>query len=492
MPFIAPIVAAIAASPILSFIVKLGISFAIGKIQQKRMESKMRKQQEAAKAQATAVMINSSSNSDPVSIIYGRTRVGGIRTVVESTGEETPRTDGTQFLNMTLAMSEGRVADIKKLYFDDTVVWDVDSGGTIDGAGLLANYITDTDYAPALNASGTSFHYYDGSDNQAADADLVTEIPGWTTNHRLRGLAYMAIKLKANADVYKGGLPLITAEIQGKFIQDINSVTAGDTTRTLINSGQDADPVDVLYDYLINPRYGKGLDHTSPDASDPDAGYQAGLHIDIASFQTAKSDINGFFKINGAVNTAELIYNNVGELLESMNGMLVFQNGKYRLKIKQQNEPSVMNIGYDEIIGAVALQLPGKQNKYNRMKADFRSKEAGVDYNDDIVVVDNPTYLTEDNDQTLEARMRLDYVDDQTLVTALTTFAMDESRYNAIVSFETAHNTLKVECGDIITLTLPDFGWETGKLFRVAEMSISAEDTISFTAQEYESSIQLI
>ena len=39
---------------------------------------------------------------------------------------------------------------------------------------------------------------------------------------------------------------------------------------------------------------------------------------------------------------------------------------------------------------------------------------------------------------------------------------------------------------------IPDFGWENGKLFRVAEMSISGEDTISFTAQEYESSIQLI
>ena len=491
MPFIAPIVAAIAASPILSFVVKLGISFAIGKIQQKRMESKMRKQQEAAKAQATAVMINSSSNSDPVSIIYGRTRVGGIRTVVESTGDVSPRTDGTQFLNMTLAMSEGQVADIKKLYFDDTVVWDSDNGGSLNN-GVLENYISDTDYAPALNAAGTRFKYYDGSDSQAADSDLVSEIPGWTANHRLRGLAYLAIKLKANADVYKGGLPLITAEIQGKFMQDVNSITTGDTNRTLINTGQDADPVDVLYDYLTNTRYGKGLDHTSVDASNPDADYQAGLHIDISSFQTAKSDMNGFFKINGAVNSAELMYNNVGEMLESMNGMLVFQNGKYRLKIKQQNESSVKTIGYDEIVGPVAVQLPGKQNKFNRMKSDFRSSAAGTDYNDDIVVVDNATYFAEDNDQILEGRMRLDYVDDQTLVTALTQFAMDESRYNTIVTFETVHTTLKVECGDIITLQLPDFGWENGKLFRVAEMSISGEDTISFTAQEYESSIQLI
>jgi len=513
MPFLAPAVAAVtafASTAIGSFIIRLGVSFIIGRIQQKRMESKMRKMQENAKAAASAVLINSSSNSDPIPIIYGRTRVGGIRSFVETTdnaGDESK----TEYLNMILVMAEGEVRTPKKVFFDDTVVWDADVNGTVSG-NQLQNFMakgSDDDpsniFYDSLSEAGTKIFFHNGSDDQTYNTTFSTSVGSdlWGSTHRNRGLVYAAIILKANADVYKGGLPLVTFEMEGKRIQNVANITSGDTTITHYTAGRDINPVDVLYDYLTNPRYGKGLDHTSVDRSDPESGYSAGLHIDLDSFQTARTLVNGVFKINGVMSTAEQVYNNVGEILESMNGILIFQNGKYKLKIKNQNETSVKTFGYDEIVTPVALQLPGKDAKFNKVNAYFRNRDndsakasngRSDAFNEDIVVSENSTYLSEDNNQVLEFEIRLDLVDEESLVQDIAEYQMDETRYGSVIEFETAHTALKVECGDIIKMQLDDFGWTVGneKEFRVVQMSITPENTIRFTAQEYESSIQLL
>jgi hypothetical protein len=432
--------------------------------------------------------------------------VGGTRAFVNSTNGSGD-TGGTEYLNMIIVLSEGKVDQINKLYFDDKVVWDRDSSGTLSGNRLQnfeytappdplpENYEDPTPFGAALNDSNTEIRFWNGDDNQLYDSDFAANAgSSWTSNHRLRGLTYLSLTLKANADAYKGGLPLMTAEIQGRHMQQVSGITTGDTTRSVVNTNADVNPVDVLYDYMTNTRYGKGLDHTSQNATDPDANYQAGLHIDLASFQQARTDIGSYFKINGVVTTSEQLYDNIGEILESMNGVLVFQNGKYRLKIKKQNESVRKTFTYADIVDAVAYQLPGKESKFNKMKAFFRNKETGTDYNDDMVVVDNSTYLTEDNNQILEGQIRLDLVDDETLVNSIATYQMNTSRYNSVINFTAPHNTIKLECGDIIAMQLDDFGWTTGneKEFRIAQMSLTADDTVEFVCEEYESSIQLI
>ena len=55
--------------------------------------------------------------------------------------------------------------------------------------------------------------------------------------------------------------------------------------------------------------------------------------------------------------------------------------------------------------------------------------------------------------------MKFDLINDQNLVEDMADFILDESRNNISVSFSAAHTALKVECGDIITLELPHFGW---------------------------------
>ena len=475
MPFLA------ALTPIQAFFVRLAITVAIGAIQQNSMKKKM-----AAMRRASAsVMVNTASNNESIPVVYGRTRLGGNRSYIESSNGSGD-TNGTEYLNMILTLCEGKTGAIHQLWFDDKIVWDADNGGTIDGSGRLGGF--QGDYAGALNDSATVVVYHAGDDNQTVDTTIQASVGSsiWSNDHRLRGITYLALKLKANADAYKGSLPLITAVVDGRYIAPVSDITAGDTSRSFTLDGADQNPVDVLYDCLTNTRFGKGLDH------DADGNYLAGYHIDIDSFKTSRTKVSGYFKVNGVVDTSQLLYNNIGEILESMNGVLVFQNGKYRLKIKNSSETSVKTFTADEILGDVSINMPSKETKFNKITAEFRNAASGTDYNDDIEVVENGSYLAQDNSTVLESQIRLDLVSDRTLVNSIATYQMNASRYQMVINFTAPHTALKVECGDIITMQLPEFGWSSGKQFRVSKMELTAENTINIVAQEYESSIELI
>ncbi len=89
----------------------------------------------------------------------------------------------------------------------------------------------------------------DGSSTDTADADLVAEMTGWTTDHTLSGIAYTYIRLDANQNMYPGGLPNISMNCKGRQIFD----TRDSGTRWSPN------PALCLYDFLTDTKIGKGI-----------------------------------------------------------------------------------------------------------------------------------------------------------------------------------------------------------------------------------------
>lgn len=469
MGFLAPILA----SPIGSFLFRMVVSYALGKLFQPKAPTANG---------AAAVMVNKNSNNAPIPVVYGKTRIGGVRAYINSSNGSGDL-NGTSHLNIALSLCEGEIGDIKQLWFNDTIVWDTAQGGTIDGSGTLSGFISD--YASALNSSVVRF--YNGTDAQTVDTDLQNSIGAstWDNNRRFRGKAYIALKLQADAEAYQGGMPLITATLEGKKIANVSTLTEGQTSYGTLYNGADVSAVDVLYDYLTSRRYGKGLDH------DINGNYVAGLHVDLDSFTAAKTLADTKFKINGVIDTEQLIYSNIGEILESFNGALSFRAGKYFLRVKNQNETTARVITNDDIVSNVTVSTPEKAQKLNKITAGWRNPASGTDYNDDIIVIENATYLSEDNGSILESRVDYTLVDDETLVTELAQYQMDITRHGMSIQFSGTHTLIVVEAGDIIEMDLPNFGW-TNKKFRVMGMELTKENTIDIQAVEYESSIELL
>lgn len=88
-----------------------------------------------------------------------------------------------------------------------------------------------------------------GTAAQTADSDLVSEVTEWTTNHRLRGIAYVYIRLDWDQDIFPTGVPNVSAWIRGKKIYDPRTTTTYYSNNIAL----------MLNDYLLDTTYGLGI-----------------------------------------------------------------------------------------------------------------------------------------------------------------------------------------------------------------------------------------
>ena len=446
---------------------KLIIQFIVSAITSKIFGKKANKRG-GGSSTSSGIMINSSGNNEPIPVSYGRQRLGGNRAFIDTSDGDGAA--GTNFLNQVLILCEGEMGDIKKVYFQDKVIWDVTDGGTTDTTDVgtdgvrLQNFTTE-----GAEYNITHMAYYPGSNTQDVDGALQTSIgpSTWDNNRKLLGLAYLAMVLPWDAD-YNGSAPEITVEIAGKKIRAATNPIGSSS------ASADQNPADVLLDYLTDTTYGKGI----PDAD-----------IDIASFADARSYMSSRFEINGFLNTNEKLFDNVEEILQACNGILTYtKSGKYKFTPRQQSESSTFSFTEDNIVGEFNIQMTPKSSKFNKVELTFN--DSAKEYNDNLVIVNNGTYLTEDNNVELLGKTETTLVSDATIAGNIATWVMDNSRNQTTVEFTATHDAIDVEAGEIIDITHPVVGF-TNKKFRVQQVTLTEEDTLQFLVTEYTSSIQI-
>jgi len=483
----------------LSSVAKFFIKLAISLYSYNQQRKAQKRQERQARAARSNVLINKQSNNDPVYVLYGLQRMGGTRIYVESS-DGAGDLAGTNKLNFVIAMCEGEIGTVKEVFFNDTVVWDSANGGTLTanstGGFTLGGFISK--YAPTITSN-----WYPGTTTQTADASLQTSVGSsvWTSAHKLQGVSYFTMLLDADGEKYGGQLPTVTFVLEGKKILNVSTLVDGDTTSSL-NSGNytvgaDQNPADVLYDYLISDVFGKGLER------DANGAYLAGKHIDLASFQQARLDCaaarsGSGYKINGFLQTEKQLFDNVGEMLETCNGMLLFVDGKYQFRIRKKNEqsslPSSRIFTTDTIIGEIQLTLPDKSRKLNKATGIFNNP--ATKYNDDVVIFKSDAFAIEDNGSILETQEDYTMITDSAQVLDLITQTVNISRAEQTVRFIAAHTALLLRSGDIIEIRHDEFGWGTGsgqsqKFFRVQELTLTEDNTVEVTCTTYNSALEL-
>ena len=83
----------------------------------KQMQKNQRSQQQA-------IMTNKNSNNDNIPVVYGRRRIGGTRAYIESSNGSGD-VNGTQYFNMVLILAEGEMGNIRRVWFNDTLAFDI-------------------------------------------------------------------------------------------------------------------------------------------------------------------------------------------------------------------------------------------------------------------------------------------------------------------------------------------------------------------------------
>ena len=375
-------------------------------------------------------------------IIYGKMRVGGAIVFDEATG------DNNKFLHRIIAVAGHEVQSFEEIYINDEVV-------TLDGSGNVTS--------PSQYNSKVRINVHLGSPDQTADSDLISESDKWTSNHRLRGIAYMYVRLKFDADAFPNGIPVITATVKGKKLYDPR-------TSTTVWSDN---PALCLRDYLTS-KYGLAEDEYNID----DTLVSSAANV---CDQTNTLASTTRYTCNGAFTTASTPYDMLSELLKSMGGSMWYAQGKWRMKPAYWTA-SVMDLNEDDLRSSISVGTRhSRRDNFNVIKGTFRGEESNWQTTD-YPQVTNSAFLSADNNQESVADVDLIFTDNSIEARRLALISLERNRQQLTVNASFGLSTLELQVGDNIRLTNSRFGW-TNKEFEVVSWSFGLTDGLDLQTQ---------
>ena len=171
------------------------------------------------------ITVTSKSPTQPYRIIYGTTRVGGTIVFAETTSDN-------DFLHLVIVLAGHEIDDITNIFFNDHDVQIETLSNDSNGIPIFTPTSGDQYNGKAV------FKKHFGNDDQVADAELVSAVTQWTTDHRIRGKAYLYAKLSFDSDVYPNGVPNISCTVKGKkcFDPRATSFTASSGNVSTVNN----------------------------------------------------------------------------------------------------------------------------------------------------------------------------------------------------------------------------------------------------------------
>jgi len=438
-----------------------------------------KKAEKAARAMA-GVLVNKESNIEPIPVVYGERRLGGVRVFMSS--KNVSGGDPNEFLYVVLTLCEGRVESITDIELD-------------------GNPISDAKYNGLVTSQIRT-----GGDGQAYVSFLNEADADWDSTHKLSGVAYVALKLKWNTKAFQG-VPEITALVKGRRVydprQDSTSsaydASVGVNTQRLGNNNTwtwSLNPALCIRDYLSNTRFGKGLPSSA---------------IDIDSIGSAATDCDELvtpyvdavgtipvFQCHAVLQTDKSIFDNIETLLMGCRGFLPFNQGLYSLRIdKARNSSFEFNI--DNMTSALQIKGVSKEDKYNRVVTKFPNNI--VNYEPDEISWPNPNgstyeqaqhalFQTEDNGTDLLLRVDLEAVTSPYVARELAKVILFRSRYAKRVQFKATSEALNVSVADTVTVVHPTLSSNlTPKLYQVEELSLNYDGTVTVGLVEYNAGI---
>lgn len=407
------------------------------------LSGKLLKSKEGANITSGGTEINRQSNIDPIPVVYGRRKLGGTRVLRRSSG-----TNNT-YLYIALVLCEGEIEAIEEVYINDVISTD----SRFDGLITINKHL--------------------GGDDQAADQMLIDANIGWTTKHRLRGVAYLAMRFTADTNVF-GSMPEVQAVVKGRKVYDPRTSTTAYTTNNALH----------YRDFMTNSRFGKGLPVSLINDTQVIA---AANKCDVQVTPYAGATTQNRFAGNVILDTSETIMENVRVIVSGMRGLVPYQNGQYGLIIEDEGS-STFSFTEDMIKG-LSIQSETKKDKYNRCIVEFTNPDANWEQDQVQYPVAGSAheqeYLDEDGGVVLENRVVMPTVTDVYLAEDMAELIVHRSRNGLVSKFTTTSEAMNVVVGQIVDVTHTTPGW-VSKPFRVTALSLKMNGEVDIELVEHQ------
>jgi len=381
-------------------------------------------------------------------IIYGKTKVAGARVFDGATGAN------NKFLHRVIAFAGHEVEEFSEVYLNDYKL-------TVNlTTGAVTSAVNDAETTTRFNDRVRIIQRL-GTSSQTAITEMVNEIPEWTSNHRLRGIAYLYIRLEFDGDVFPNGIPEFTAVIKGKKVFD---------PRTNTTAWSD-NPALCVRDYL-SAAYGL----VSPDSEIDDVLVSQAANVCDQTVEGEKR-----FTCNGAFTTGAQPADIVQSLLTSMGGLLWHAQGEWRMKPAYYTSP-VLSLTDDDLRSGLRVQTrAARRENFNTVRGTWRGEASNWQVTD-YKPVSDPAFIAVDGGQEREVDINLDFTTSHLTAQRIARIALRQQREQIAVSGVFGMRAFAVQIGDVVQLTNARFGW-TNKTFEVISWTFSFADDLSLEVQ---------
>jgi hypothetical protein len=378
-------------------------------------------------------------------IIYGRSRVGGVRLYDASTG-------GTnEYLHRIIGFAGHEIESYDEIYLNDEVI-------TYDGTGNVTS--------PARYNGFVRIRPFYGTTTQSADPDLTAEtstlVDGrWTVNHRLLNIAYIYARFKYDPDVFPNGIPIISATIKGRKVYDPRTTT----------TGWSDNPALCIRDYLTA---GFGLSQTNTQVDDTAITTAANICEEVV-------DGEDRYTCNGSFVTGFTPSQVISDLLTSMGGLLWYSQGKWRMKAAKYVTPTITLDENDLRSGVNLSTRHSRRNNFNTVKGKFKGPES-VWQEADYPTVTDPVFVTADNNLVNILDFPLPYTTSSKRAQRIANIALRRNREQLTFSASFGLKALGIEVGDFVYVNNTRFGW-VNKPFEVSTWTFGLTETLDLQVQ---------
>lgn len=390
------------------------------------LASKPESNTSVAELQGRTVMTKQSIVSRKV--VYGQVKTSGAIVFLETT-------NNNKDLHVCVTLAGHEINSVDSVFFNETVV----------KTSLSDNSEVDADSGTSPNySSKTKITAHFGSSDQAADANLVSRT-SFTTDHRLRGIAYLYSRMRYDQDVFANGLPNIAAVIKGKKIYDPRTETTAYSNNAAL----------CIRDYLTDTTYGLGAIAEEID----DTSFIAAANICDEDVSLLAGGTEKRYTMNGIVDTAKSPRAILEDMLTSCNGSIYYSNGKWKIKVGAYVTPS-QTLTVDELRGAIKLQTRNSgQDQFNAVKGVFVAPENNWQPTD-FPEFTSSTFESEDGGERKYVDLRLPFTTSVSTAQRLAKQMCYRNREQLLLTAPCNLKAFEYEVGDTVYVTNERLGFD--------------------------------
>ena len=413
------------------------------------------------------VLVTKAGKTEPIPVVYGERRIAGNRVFIGSDG------DKNKYLHVVEALCEGPIEGCTQLYFADELAATSSDNGASWSIESEFNGLIDIHFKDGSQTSALASHTFSNLDN-------IDEHDDWPATAVGNNIAYAYVVCKFDQDKFGGGLPALTYKIKGKKLPAIGS----NHNTTLTYS---TEPCRIIYDYLINPIYGKNIPFSLIDTTT----FNAGSTYNSQSVQKTSDASDGNqtrYECHAYIDTNTPLLENLEDLFTTCRGGLI-TGDNYKFIQDKPTTASSVTINDDNIVGTINFVQANKKTLLNHIRAKFPHANTEFNYQEDITVVENATLQNSSNDGLkLSKDIELPNTTDVAMANRILTEEINSSRQSGVIEVDVDPSMIDLAVGDVVKFTNSTLG-QTDKLYRILKTVVKQDHIITLNMKEYDTNV---